>query len=237
MILLLLKLLIAHALGDFVFQPSQWVVHKRQRKQRSIYLYLHLLVHTTALLLVLQFKGMYWPAILSIISTHYVIDLIKLQLDTKINPRLLFTLDQLAHFLVILAIVYVYEPFKIDISQFYFLDNLFLVFALITLTSISSIVMNIIMSKWKLNEDGTSDSLENAGKYIGILERLFVFALIVMNQWQVIGFLLAAKSVFRFGDLSKAKDRKLTEYILIGTLLSFGFAISIGLMYKYAIQK
>jgi len=53
-----------------------------------------------------------------------------------------------------------------------------------------------------------------------------------MNEWQAIGFLIAAKSVFRFGDLSRAKDRKLTEYILIGTLLSFGFAILIGLLYK-----
>jgi hypothetical protein len=46
----------------------------------------------------------------------------------------------------------------------------------------------------------------------------------------VIGFLLAAKSVFRFGDLTRAKNRKLTEYILIGTLLSFLIAIATGLI-------
>jgi len=49
--------------------------------------------------------------------------------------------------------------------------------------------------------------------------------------------LIAAKSVFRFGDLSRAKDRKLTEYILIGTFLSFGLAIAIGLGYLYAIKS
>ncbi|MFV0501856.1 MAG: hypothetical protein ACK5MH_09735 [Bacteroidales bacterium] len=43
-----------------------------------------------------------------------------------------------------------------------------------------------------------------------------------------IGFLLAAKSIFRFGDLKDSKDRKLTEYILIGTLLSFAVAIATG---------
>lgn len=53
------------------------------------------------------------------------------------------------------------------------------------------------------------DTLENAGRYIGILERLFVF---------------------RFGDLKESKDRKLTEYILIGTLLSFGLAMATGVM-------
>ena len=91
------------------------------------------------------------------------------------------------------------------------------------------------MSKWSLEEDNSEDSLESAGKYIGILERLFVF--ILLNQWSAIGLLIAAKSVFRFGDLSRAKDRKLTEYILIGTLISFGLAIFIGLVYQYLIKQ
>lgn len=91
------------------------------------------------------------------------------------------------------------------------------------------------MSNWAFKEDKAEDSLENAGKYIGILERLFVFGFIVLNQWSAIG-LLTAKSVFRFSDLSRAKDRKLTEYILIGTLLSFGLAILIAVSYKYLIS-
>ena len=45
-----------------------------------------------------------------------------------------------------------------------------------------------------------------------------------------IGFLLAAKSIFRFGDLNKAQELRNTEYILIGTLTSFAIAISIGLI-------
>ena len=44
----------------------------------------------------------------------------------------------------------------------------------------------------------------------------------------VIGFLLAAKSIFRFGELSKAQEIKTTEYVLIGTLASFTIAILIG---------
>ncbi|MFZ0597577.1 MAG: DUF3307 domain-containing protein, partial [Flavobacterium sp.] len=48
--------------------------------------------------------------------------------------------------------------------------------------------------------------------------------------FEAIGFLLAAKSIFRFGDLKEAKDRKLTEYVLIGTLISFGTAIIAALI-------
>ena len=66
-----------------------------------------------------------------------------------------------------------------------------------------------------------------------MLERLLVFGFIVLQQWPAIGWLIAAKSILRFSDLSRAKDRKLTEYVLIGTLLSFSLAIFIGLLYRY----
>ena len=74
-------------------------------------------------------------------------------------------------------------------------------------------------------------SLPNAGKYIGIIERLFVLIFIILGRWEAIGLLITAKSVFRFNDLKESNSRKLTEYILIGTLLSFGLAIMTGLIY------
>lgn len=70
-----------------------------------------------------------------------------------------------------------------------------------------------------------------------MLERLFVFLFFMMNQWIAIGFLITAKSVFRFGDLRHSKDRKLTEYILIGTLTSFGFAFITGLITSFVIAE
>jgi hypothetical protein len=52
-----------------------------------------------------------------------------------------------------------------------------------------------------------------------------------------IGYLLAAKSIFRFGDLTNSKEKKLTEYILIGTFLSFAIAVLIGFALKIALEK
>jgi hypothetical protein len=110
--------------------------------------------------------------------------------------------------------------------------------ALFFITIVSSIVMKVLMSSWSnaLNENN-EESLNNAGKYIGILERIFIFTFIIMGKWEGIGFLLAAKSIFRFGDLKESKDRKLTEYILIGTLLSFGIAISVGMLVLKLIEQ
>jgi hypothetical protein len=53
---------------------------------------------------------------------------------------------------------------------------------------------------------------------------------VATGHFEAIGFLIAAKSIFRFGDLKEAKDLKMTEYVLIGTLLSFGIATVISLI-------
>ena len=236
MIALTIKLILAHFIGDFLLQPQKWVKHKETHKHKSKFLYWHLLVHFGALILVLKADFSFWLGILIIIVSHYVIDVIKLHLKSKLNNRLLFGLDQFAHLLVIAIVVSIYEPYEFNINMLYAPKFLLLITSLLGVTVVSSILMKTIISKWYLKEDTDEESLENAGSYIGMLERLFVFAFIVTQHWEGIGFLIAAKSVFRFGDLSKAKDRKLTEYILIGTLLSFGLAILFGISYEYVLS-
>ena len=232
MIVLTLQFLLAHILGDFVFQSNKWVQDKRFKKYKSPKLYLHILVHAFFLLLVLKFDSNYWLGMLIILLSHYLIDLGKLYAYDKINNTVLFFIDQLLHLTVILAVVNLYEPFNLSQIDFYSPQLLLMLVALLMVTVVTSIIMKTIISKWKPEEKG-KESLENAGAYIGMLERLFIFGFIILNYWEGIGFLLAAKSVFRFGDLSNAKDRTLTEYILIGTLLSFGLAIIISLGFKY----
>ena len=236
MIVLFIKLILAHFIGDFLLQPQKWVKHKETHKHKSKYLYYHILVHFAALLVVFQFNFKYWLGFLIIIISHFSIDLIKLRLKTKSNHRLLFGLDQLAHFIVLAIIVSIYNPFAFNINNLYHPKFLLLITAVLGVTVVSSIIMKIVISKWYFKEDHSKLSLEHAGAFIGILERLFVFILIISQHWEGIGFLIAAKSVLRFSDLSKAKDRKLTEYILIGTLLSFGLAIIFGIGYEYVLR-
>jgi len=73
-----------------------------------------------------------------------------------------------------------------------------------------------------------SKGLENGGKYIGILERLLIFSFVLVNQFSGIGFLVAAKSIFRYSEIKKSNDRKEAEYIIIGTFTSFLFAMVIS---------
>lgn len=236
MLILFIKLFLAHLIGDFLFQPEKWVKHKNKHKHKSKYLYYHMAVHSVALAAVLLFDTNYWLGALIIIISHYVIDLIKLHLRTKKNNRWLFAFDQLAHLIVIAIVVNIYEPYVSTLNGLNYNKLLLLLTCLIGVTAMSSIVMKTIISKWKIEDKSDKeDSLEHAGSYIGILERLFVFLFVVLGFWEGVGFLLAAKSIFRFGDLSRAKDRKLTEYVLIGTLISFGLAMGIGLIYNAVI--
>jgi len=236
MIVLILKLLIAHVLGDFVFQPNKWISQKKKKKHLSVHLYFHLGIHVIALLLLLGFDISYWIGVVSILITHGIIDILKLNIETKRNTRSLFLLDQLAHLVVIGIVVYCYTPFEITFTKLYSTKSLLFILALLNITFVGAILMRILMGKWILEDNTPEKSLNQAGKYIGILERLFVFGFIVLNQWAAIGLLITAKSVFRFGDLSNAKDRKLTEYVLIGTLLSFGMAIGTGLLYLWGVK-
>jgi hypothetical protein len=94
----------------------------------------------------------------------------------------------------------------------------------------TAILINQFTLKWQneINKGGDT-SLPNAGKWIGRLERILILTFILVKQFEAIGFLIAAKSVFRFGDLRDESDRKRTEYILIGTLISFTITIGLGL--------
>ena len=231
MVALFLSLVLAHLVGDFLLQPTTWVKDKKKKKIKSKYLYYHVGLHFLLLLITTQFDSNYFLGILFVALSHFGIDCTKLYFEKKKTEKLWFFADQLLHLLVIAIVVYCYFPYQIPISNLYSQENLALITALVLVSYVSAIVLKVLLSKWSDQLIKTDDT-NNAGKYIGILERLFIFFFVVMNFWEGIGFLLAAKSIFRFGDLKESKDVRLTEYILIGTLLSFGLGILCAMLYK-----
>jgi len=240
---LLTSLLLAHVIGDFCLQSDKIVNDKLLNKHKSAWLYWHIAVHAVLTALMLRFNMAYLGGYIAIVFSHYVFDLAKSHFQTATNSRVLFFTDQAAHIVVIVAVAFAYGAISVPAGGITAaMPGLELItIAILCLTFVAAVVMQVLMSAWNpvLEGDGDNtgaandDSLQNAGKYIGMLERLFVFGFIVAGQWQGIGFLLAAKSVFRFGDLSRAQDRRLTEYILVGTLLSFGMAILIAVAYQH----
>lgn len=227
--LLFTKLLLAHLLGDFIFQSERWVQNKQQNKLRSWFLYIHFLIHGLLVFVLVQS----WYITGLIVASHAAIDITKQLFQTSENRRAWFFGDQLLHLGVIAAIAGWINGIDVNLLVSWFSDYLEIVTAIVFLTLPASVIIQKVISRWDPDpENDSPDSLDQAGKYIGILERLFVFTFVMLGQWNALGFLIAAKSVFRFGDLKEAHDRKLTEYILIGTLLSVGMASVVAALVK-----
>lgn len=236
MTLIFLRLLLAHILADFIFQSHKMVAEKQEKKIASKRLYLHIFFHILCYYLLLwDLDWWYVPLLIGV--SHYFIDLGKLYLQNTNNARLLFFLDQGLHLIILYGLsLYISGE---DILQFTLnLQLLLIIVPVLFLTQPSSVIIKTLISVYRpKTEMEKEDSLHNAGKYIGMLERFLVFVFIATNHWEGVGFLIAAKSIFRFSDLTQAKDRKLTEYILIGTLLSFGLAILCGLIFLYMLPR
>jgi hypothetical protein len=228
--IILVKLLLAHFIGDFLLQPDSWVEAKETRRLTSWQLYAHTLVHFILIMVLIFDVNFIFPALI-IAFFHLVTDVIKIFVQSARTKRQFFFADQAVHLVIILLIwsYFTRELFSLDILTIN--HYLTLITFIYILTQPASIFIRIFISRWSPDPGNFNDSLEKAGNWIGILERLFVFTFVYAGHWEAVGFLLAAKSIFRFGDLKESKDRKLTEYVLIGTLLSFGIAMLAGIIY------
>lgn len=78
--------------------------------------------------------------------------------------------------------------------------------------------------------------LKKGGKLIGQLERAIIFLLVLAGHPEGVGFLIAAKSIFRFGEIKDIKQRQEAEYIIIGTFMSFGYGLLIAFLTKYLLN-
>lgn len=222
---IVIKLLFAHIIGDFFIQPDKWCKLKKEKSRAAlIVLTVHaLIISFLSYLLVADWHCLWIPT--TILISHFCIDLIKnKQVFESVK---IFTADQLAHMIVIMCIAYIYtrQPI-INIQQNYESLILYATSYLLVLTP-ASIFIKLFTKRW-IPKDSNAESLPNAGKWIGYLERVLILTFIFTNHIEGIGFILAAKSIFRFGDLNRAKDVRTTEYVVLGTFMSFTISILVG---------
>ncbi|MDH6354529.1 hypothetical protein M2132_000857 [Dysgonomonas sp. PH5-45] len=246
--IILLKLLFAHIVCDFVLQPVKMVEAKLSSNSamRTKALLLHAFLHgAMAYLVVAQWVCWYIPVVIFV--THFAIDWWK----TSIQRRSIwhFVADQILHLSVIVLLWLVvtgqYEGFGGLFADFFSIRRVWgVAIAYLLMLKPTSLAISLFINRWKpdvkeskmandkLLTTQESQTLEKAGQYIGYLERTMTLTFILTGNMAAVGFLLAAKSIFRFGDLKPGRNLKLTEYVLIGTFSSFFVAIITGLVVK-----
>ncbi len=89
-------------------------------------------------------------------------------------------------------------------------------------------LISIATRRWRMQMP-ESEGLNEAGKWIGKLERVLILTFVLVQHFEAIGFLITAKSIIRFNDLKQSTQKKEAEYVLIGTLMSFSACILLGL--------
>ncbi|MBL6445646.1 DUF3307 domain-containing protein [Fulvivirga sp. 29W222] len=230
---ILLRLLIAHLIGDFFLQPKAWVKDRNKKHLKSSKLYLHALVHASLAWLVL-WDIKHWKVAIIIFASHLLIDLFKSY--QRGRNTLWFIVDQALHVVIILCVWrwLLVEDFKLDIiAMISDTKRLYVIAAFVILSRPASIFIGIATQKWRQEvEDDKKKTLKDAGLWIGVIERFLILIFILAKQDAAIGFLLAAKSIFRFGDLRKTEEKNQTEYLVIGTFLSFGMAVVVGYLLR-----
>lgn len=231
-IIILIRILLAHIIADFVLQSDGWIKKKFQYGYRSKELYIHILiVGLLTYLFIGKWNEFFLPALIMIF--HLVIDLWKI---SKENNLKYFLIDQASHLITIIAGWYIFISSGIDVNELIstiFNDPSYLLIIggyLVVLLPFDYLI-GFSTERWRLEiTDSNTEGLKQAGKWIGKLERILILTFILVNRFEAIGFLIAAKSILRYGEIKNSKDRKEAEYILIGTLLSFTLTIITGII-------
>lgn len=230
---ILIPLLTAHFLADFIFQTDEDV----KRKEKILVFGKHIaLVTLLTYLLVGNWSCFTIP--LTILITHALIDLLKKAI--KKDSLTIFILDQLSHYLVILILsIYIQNKITDGISNLYWFNimgsvyakMLIIIIASILITKFSSIIISYIVKPFQakifVGENNNKDEIKT-GRVIGYLERIIILVLFLSELPAVVGFLITAKSILRYAEIKNEKDKVMVEYVLIGTLLSFTIGISIA---------
>jgi len=229
-------LIIAHLIGDFMFQPQYLVKHKHTQKNALIKhagIYA-ICVSIITFLSIPATAALYVSIIISLL--HFLIDAAKEYIIRK-RPNydgvLIFTLDQTIHIITVFIVAFVVKEFSISVSGLISaliniyngdtIDRGLTIFLIYTVClSPAAVFIKKLLQKIIPNKCQNEDNHENIGFAIGILERLIILTLGLAGHIEAIGFIIAAKSLARFRQLS---NKEFAEKYLIGTLTSVLIAL------------
>lgn len=245
----MVRLLLAHFIGDFLLQWTAMCEEKKSLLAPSGWGYqaLHALIYAATVYVFIA-EWQCWTLPLLVGSTHFVVDVLKALAEQHMPPptdrqrgadegnkpfidrkkMMLFLLDQIFHLGVLVGVYFRLSgslnlPPIIDWTAVGTCALAYLV-----VLKPTAVFIQIFFSGFARTTD--KKSLPLGGTYIGYLERVMIVSFILSGWMEGIGYLLAAKSVFRFGELRNNKELMRTEYILLGTFLSFTVAIIVGLL-------
>ena len=243
---LLVYLLTAHFIGDFLLQTE-----KEADNKSCLFILLKHAFVVSIISYVICGAWTIWQIPAIIFITHAAFDFIKTSFKKK--TAYIFLFDQSAHIIVIIVLaILITEGNSVSLFwQDLFGNTIIKLFIIVTgiiaVIKTGSILIGIAVEPFlheieqydqekKQQREKLNRGLKNGGRMIGQLERGLIFIFVLVGHPEGIGFLIAAKSIFRFGEIKESKNRMEAEYIIIGTLMSFGYGILLAYATKYLLN-
>ena len=223
---LFLCLLLAHLVADFVLQNRTSCKDKVERRWHSPYHYVHaIIVFALSWLVVLDYRFWWCAAIIGV--SHLVIDMWKSYREDNV---LWFSVDQILHIVVMIGVAWFWcSKYKWSIPFGITAKCVALADAILLCWKPANIFIKLILKHYSVNMPEEKSGGFNAGALIGSIERWLILVFVILQRYDALGLLIAAKSIIRFGDSESRKS----EYVLAGTLLSIFIAVLSGLTVSF----
>lgn len=228
---MVMAMFLAHLVGDYILQWDALAAWK-SRELRGV------LAHGGVVFLVtwlfsLPFDPGWWPGVVFIGVVHILIDAIQLYVKPPLPALLRFSLDQLAHFTVILL--------ALSFGGYLHLSNLTADFAAIAHSERLMVYLLgyafITMPAWVIVKftayglvQGTPPEFPGrTNKYIEILERILMTTFVAFGQFLLIPLVVVPRLV---SDWPKVMEDRQTAVYLAELLVSVTLAVFVGLLLR-----
>ena len=223
---MIISMFLAHLVGDYILQWNK-LAYWKSRELKGVIVHC-LIVLGITWLFSLPFAPNWWQGVAFISGLHFMIDAVQLLIKPQIAPFLRFSLDQLAHFIVI-TMALAWGEF-LDLFSFSteimsaFQDERLLLFLLgYAFITMPAWVIIKFMAYGLVK--GSAPEFGGTSKYLGIFERVLITTFVSLGQFILIPLVAAPRLIMEWPQAANGTRAVYLAELLVSILL----AVTIGL--------
>ena len=227
---MIIVMFLAHLVGDYILQWNSLAAWK-SRELGGVVAHC-LVVLAVTWLFILPFNAAWWPWVIFIGVAHFLIDAVQLRIKLPVPELARFTLDQMAHFIVIIVALaaggYLDLAALLQSGQAVLQSDLLLMYLLgyVFVTMPAWVVVKF--TAYGLVQ-GSAPQFGDSSKYLGIMERLLITTFVALGQYLLIPMVILPRLVMEWPQVAN-EDR--ASVYLAELLASVSLAVLIGILFR-----
>lgn len=235
------RLVFAHFISDFLLQNRWIITNKAKFSGLATHSLIYFLVGIMSMFDLINSQVL--PVLMSLAVLHGLVDYLKGACRPWFGRRqwLLFICDQALHGVTIFiaaGILSAHDQATLSLLLIEFPLELLVKY---TILMIITVVVGIHFTDAVLDSALDSDTeldaeQERSSRAIGIAERFLITVAVLINHYELIAFLIAAKSIIRLPEAQSGNTAReathFSNYFLVGTFVSYAWALTIAIVFK-----